>query len=179
MIFLIVLSVTLVNTCKTFNFVILEVSPFITMGWCGALDGAPTWAHLTFSPCLLETVSSSLLVFVAVLVLVFQCRKISLLRQRNYLGETQWTRQAIVSAICFGILILSHLAVLVITSILLESSGTAAPYNIFSECTLFIVWLAALVRPSSSFRMLGNSLTRSILQVHLEDGTPSWGGRLA
>jgi hypothetical protein len=117
------------------------------MSWCGALEGAPTWAHWTFSPCLLETVGGSLLLFVTALVLAFQCRKVSLLRQRRYSGQTEWTREAIVTAIACGILIVSHAAVLVITSILSARSGIAAPYNIFSEAALFIVWLAALVRP--------------------------------
>lgn len=115
------------------------------MGWCGVLDGAPTWAHWTFSPCLLETVSASLLLFVATLVLAFQCRKVFLLRQRRYSGQTEWTREAIVSAGAFGILFVSHAALIVITSVLSARNGTAAPYNIFSEAALSIVWLAALV----------------------------------
>lgn len=115
------------------------------MGWCGVLDGAPTWDHYTFSPCLLETVVGSLLLFVAAVVLVFQCRKVSLLRRRRYIGSTQWTRQTVISAVSFGTLTVTHLAVLVTTSILVGRSGTAAPYNVYSEAALFIVWLAAMV----------------------------------
>ena len=116
------------------------------MGWCGVLEGAPTWDHYTFSPCWLESVVNSLLLFVAAVVLIFQCRKVSLLRRRRYIGPTQWTWQALVSAVSFGTLMVTHLAVLVVISILAGRDGAAAPYNVYSEAALFIVWLAAMVR---------------------------------
>lgn len=116
------------------------------MKWCGTFAGSPTWAHGTFSPCLSETITSAILSVLGALVLGSQLRKLRILRQRNYLGQQQLTAAGIVSAVGFAILVLSHTVSLILAAVWLSAKGDGAPYNIFYEASLSLLWTAPLVR---------------------------------
>lgn len=125
------------------------------MGWCGTFDGAPTWAHWTFSPCLLGTVSAVLLPCIAALILFIEIRKLSLLISRNYIGQSQWGCAAIIRFVCCSILALSHAVLLVVASVYYSRERTAAPYHVFYEAVLFVVWASAVVRSLVCYVTIG------------------------
>ena len=125
--------------------------------WCGDFSGQGTWLHWTVNPCILESVSSVLLVCTAALVLSFQCRKIVLLRQKKYPGSKRIPSAAVAFYVCILCVVAAH-AALLIASIVVYIRGTARyPYELFNQSASLLLWLGALVsRLASSSRLLGS-----------------------
>lgn len=120
------------------------------MKWCGRFSGQPTWAHGTFSPCQSETISAALLLALAAIVIGTQYRTMRLLSRRGYLGKQTWTAASTVSACSIALLAATHAVSLVFSAVSLARKANGAPYNIFYEAAQFLIWTAALVRPSWS-----------------------------
>ena len=113
--------------------------------WCGAFLGQGTWLHSTVNPCLLESVSSVLLICTAALVLSFQCRRVILLRQRKYPGSKRIPTAAVAFYVCIICVVAAH-AALLIASIVVYIRGTARyPYELFNQSASLLLWLGALV----------------------------------
>ena len=125
--------------------------------WCGDFSGQGTWLHWTVNPCILESVSSVLLVCTAALVLSFQCRKIVLLRQKKYPGSKRIPSAAVAFYVCILCVVAAH-AALLIASIVVYIRGTARyPYELFNQSASLLLWLGALVsRLASSSRLFGS-----------------------
>ena len=123
--------------------------------WCGTFAGEDTWLHWTVNPCILESVSVSLLICIAALVLSFQCRRISLLRKRNYSGSERIP--GLVAAFYLGIVSIaaSHGALLLATVVFYLRGAAQNPYELFNQSASFAAWVSAVVSPHSPFCFYG------------------------
>ena len=114
------------------------------MGWCGARSTSATWQHGTISPCSSETVTSVVLLLLAVGTLWAAFRRVRLLR--GY--ETDRRRIQLGSLAALILLSASHLVWVVLFCITKQ-----APFQTVFEVTSVFVWAAATV----SFLILSQS----------------------
>ena len=115
--------------------------------FCGTFAGQDTWVHWTVNPCILESVSSVLLICVAALVLAFQCRRIVLLRKRHYTGSGRLPAIIVTFCLCIVALAASHGALLVAAIIFYIRGAARDSYELFNQAASFALWLSALVYP--------------------------------
>ena len=113
--------------------------------FCGTFAGQDTWVHWTVNPCILESVSSVLLICTAALVLAFQCRRIILLRMRHYTGSERIPATVVTFSLCVVALAASHGALLVAAIIFYIRGAARDPYELFNQAASFALWLSALV----------------------------------
>ena len=102
--------------------------------------------HWTVNPCILESVSSVLLICIAALVLYFQCRRIRLFRQRNYPGNARIPAEIVAFYVCIAAVAASHGALLIATTLFYIREAAQDPYELFNQAASFLVWSCALVR---------------------------------
>lgn len=114
--------------------------------FCGIFAGQDTWVHLTVNPCILESVSSVLLICVAALVLAFQCRRLNLLRKRHYTGTGRIPAIVVTFYLCIVALAASHGALLAAAIVFYIRGAARDPYELFNQAASFALWLSALVR---------------------------------
>ncbi len=103
--------------------------------------------HWTVNPCILESISSVLLICVAALVLAFQCRRIVLLRKRHYTGSERIPAIVATFYLCVVALAASHGAVLIAATIFYIRGAARDPYELFNQAASFALWSSALVSP--------------------------------
>ena len=101
--------------------------------------------HWTVNPCILESVSSVLLICTAALVLAFQCRRIGLLRKRHYTGSERIPTIVVTFYLCIVALAASHGALLVAAVVFYIRGAARDPYELFNQAASVTLWLSALV----------------------------------
>ncbi len=114
--------------------------------FCGTFAGQDTWVHWTVNPCILESVSSVLLICIAALVLYFQGRRIMLLRKRQHQGSERTPACAIAFYFSIVALAASHGALLIAAIVYYIRGASRDPYELFNQSASAVVWLCALVR---------------------------------
>ena len=119
--------------------------------------------HWTVNPCILESVSSVLLICVAALVLAFQCRRIVLLRKRHYTGSERLPAIIVTFCLCIVALAASHGALLVAAIVFYIRGAARDPYELFNQAASFALWLSALVSPHTLFAAV--PLCRQVSQL--------------